>query len=193
MELKYIGYARVSTDEQNLDLQFAALRQHGCDTIYSDQGISGTCFGRPGLADALSAVSPGSTLVVWRLDRLGRSIGELIALVNQLNAHDIGFMSLTEAIDTQSSAGRFFFHMMAALAEFERSLISERTRAGLRSARARGSRLGRPPILDAHGVAHALELLETHSLQSVAEHFNIHVQTLKRTLARQAGSPEAST
>ncbi|KVN41492.1 DNA resolvase [Burkholderia pyrrocinia] len=181
----YVGYARVSTEEQNLDLQFAALSQHGCETIFSDQGVSGACFERPGLAAALAALSSGATLVVWRLDRLGRSIAELIALIDQLNAQGIGFMSLTEAIDTQSSAGRLFFHMMAALAEFERSLISERTRAGLTSARARGSRLGRPPKLDASNVAQALLLLQTHSMPIVAGYFDIHVQTLRRAIARQ--------
>ncbi|KVN40084.1 DNA resolvase [Burkholderia pyrrocinia] len=184
MKFTYIGYARVSTEEQNLDLQFAALKQHGCDTIFSDQGISGSCFERPGLARALAALSSGSTLVVWRLDRLGRSIGGLIMLINQLNAQGIEFKSITETIDTTSSSGRFFFHMMAALAEFERSLISERTRAGLTSARARGRRLGRPPILDASSVALARDLLETHSMQRVAQHFNIHVQTLRRALAK---------
>ncbi|KVN40093.1 DNA resolvase [Burkholderia pyrrocinia] len=190
MSARYVGYARVSTDEQNLDLQLSALNRHGCSAIYSDQGVSGACFQRPGLSDALAALAQGSTLVVWRLDRLGRSIGELIALANRLDTQGIGFMSLTEAIDTQSSAGRLFFHMMAALAEFERSLISERTRAGLTSARARGRRLGRPPLLDANHIAHARVLLKNHSMQMVARHFDIHAQTLRRALARQSDSPE---
>ncbi|KVN23975.1 DNA resolvase [Burkholderia pyrrocinia] len=180
----YIGYARVSTDEQNLDLQLSALNRHGCSAIYSDHGVSGARFQRPGLNDALAALTRGSTLVVWRLDRLGRSIGELIALANQFDTQGIGLMSLTEAIDTQSSAGRLFFHMMAALAEFERSLISERTRAGLTSARTRGRRLGRPPRLDASNIAQARVLLETHSVQMVARHFDIHAQTLRRALAK---------
>lgn len=180
----YIGYARVSTEDQNLDLQLAALKRYGCSIVYSDHGASGTKFERPGLKDALADLSEGSTLVVWRLDRLGRSIGELIELVSQLNTQGIGFMSLTEAIDTQSSSGRFFFHMMAALAEFERSLISERTRAGLTSARARGRILGRPPLLDASRITQAIVLLETNSMKVVAQRLDIHVLTLRRAVAR---------
>lgn len=139
-----IGYARVSTEEQNLDLQLLALQAAGCDAILSDRGISGSRFDRPGLHDALNAAQAGDTLVVWRLDRLGRSLSHLVDVVSDLGRHNIEFVSLTESIDTRSSTGMLMFHMIAALAEFERSLISERTRAGIAAARARGVKIGRP-------------------------------------------------
>ena len=180
-----IGYARVSTDEQHLDLQISALQAYGCDEIFSDSGISGACFDRPGLNDALQAGSDGSTLVVWRLDRLGRSLSHLIAVIGRLNAEGVQFVSLTECIDTDSPVGRFTFHMIAALAEFERSLISERTRAGLSSARLRGSKLGRPRALSAAEQCQARTLLTTRSEAEVAELFCIHVRTLRRHLGAQ--------
>lgn len=177
-----IGYARVSTTEQNLALQCDALNRAGCDVIYSDQGISGVEFVRPGLTDALKHLQRGDTLVVWRLDRLGRSLSKLVALVNELGREQIDFISLNEAINTQSSTGVLLFHMMAALAEFERNLISERTRAGMAAARARGQHVGRSPALSANQRLEALQLLQTHSCQQVAEHFNIHPRTLRRLL-----------
>lgn len=177
-----IGYARVSTTEQNLALQYDALNRAGCDLIYSDQGISGIEFVRPGLVDALKHLQHGDTLVVWRLDRLGRSLSKLVALVNELGSKQIDFISLNEAINTQSSTGVLLFHMMAALAEFERNLISERTRAGMAAARARGQHVGRSPALNASQRLEAQQLLETHSCQQVAEHFNVHPRTLRRLL-----------
>ena len=140
-----IGYARVSTEDQSLDLQLAALEEAGCRHIFKDSGISGSEFGRPGLRPALSAAGPGATLVVWKLDRLGRSLVQLVQTINQLEAIGADLCSLTEEINTKSPGGRLVFHLMAALAEFERSLISERTRAGMNAARARGSSIGRPP------------------------------------------------
>ncbi|RQY95006.1 recombinase family protein [Burkholderia stagnalis] len=181
-----IGYARVSTDEQHLDLQLAALEGYRCDAIYSDQGVSGASIDRPGLSSAMTALTRGGTLVVWRLDRLGRSIRHLIDVIAWLNDNGVRLVSLTECIDTQSPTGRFTFHMIAALAEFERSLISERTRAGLQGARLRGSRLGRPPALDATQCARAQELLRTQSEAEVAEMFDIHIRTLRRHLTRYA-------
>ncbi|WP_081053686.1 recombinase family protein [Burkholderia territorii] len=177
-----IGYARVSTDEQHLDLQIAALRSYGCDQIYSDKGISGACFERPGLTDALRQATEGSTLVVWRLDRLGRSLAHLITVIAQLSSDNVQFASITETIDTNTPVGRFTFHMIAALAEFERSLISERTRAGLASARQRGSRIGRPPVLGVVERQHALALLGTHTEAQVADILKIHIRTLRRSL-----------
>lgn len=177
-----VGYARVSTDEQHLDLQVAALRAYGCDQIHSDKGISGTCFERPGLTAALRQATDGSTLVVWRLDRLGRSLNHLITIIGQLASANVQFASITETIDTNTPVGRFTFHMIGALAEFERSLISERTRAGLASARQRGSRLGRPPALDVAERQHALALLDTHTEAQVADILQIHIRTLRRNL-----------
>jgi len=138
-----IGYARVSTQDQTLDLQKDALSQAGCDRIFTDTA-SGTLLGRPGLDEALSFVRQGDTLTVWRLDRLGRSLKQLIETVSLLHQQGIGFRSLTESIDTTSSGGKLVFHVFGALAEFERDLIRERTRAGLLAARARGRTGGRP-------------------------------------------------
>ncbi|WP_081055196.1 recombinase family protein [Burkholderia vietnamiensis] len=177
-----IGYARVSTEEQNLDLQIDALRGAGCGSIFADQGISGAKFNRPGLAEALHVLKAGDTLIVWKLDRLGRSLRDLISVMSDLDRSSIRFMSLTESIDTETPTGRFTFHMIAALAEFERSLISERTRAGLKAARQRGSRLGRPKILHNNEVQHARELLEAHTESFVARNFQVHSRTLSRSL-----------
>ncbi|MGS0896420.1 recombinase family protein [Burkholderia stagnalis] len=178
-----IGYARVSTDEQNLQLQIDALTLAGCNAIFSDQGVSGTDFSRPGLDAALEKLSSGDLLMVWRLDRLGRSLGKLVDLVTHLEGRGIQFGSIMESINTKSSGGVLIFHMMAALAQFERSLISERTRAGMAAARARGKALGRKRALDAQQRALALEMLKNQSMTDVAKHFSVHPRTLKRMLA----------
>lgn len=141
-----IGYARVSTDDQNLDLQRDALQQAGCEQIFTDR-ISGTKAERKGLTDALSHLRSGDTLVVWRLDRLGRSLRHLIDTVTALQERGIGFKSLQESIDTTTSGGKLVFHIFGALAEFEREIIRERTQAGLTAARARGKSGGRPKAL----------------------------------------------
>lgn len=137
-----IGYARVSTDDQNLDLQRDALDGAGCERLFTDT-ISGAKADRPGLTAALEFARPGDVLIVWRLDRLGRSLPDLVRLVGELDAKGIGFESLTEKIDATTAAGRLVFHVFAALAEFERNLIRERTHAGLAAARARGRKGGR--------------------------------------------------
>ncbi|WP_081060578.1 recombinase family protein [Burkholderia territorii] len=180
-----IGYARVSTDEQHLDLQLEALHTYGCEHILSDQGVSGACFDRPGLTAALALATSGCTLVVWRLDRLGRSLTHLIAVINQLADTNVQFASITETIDTCTPVGRFTFHMIAALAEFERSLISERTRAGLESARRRGHKLGRPLALNDEKYQFAISLLNSHTESQVADILQIHIRTLRRYLALQ--------
>ncbi len=141
-----IGYARVSTEDQNLDLQRDALEKAGCEQIYTDK-VSGTKAERKGLTEALSHLRSGDTLVVWRLDRLGRSLRHLIDTVTDLQERGVGFKSLTENIDTTTSGGKLVFHIFAALAEFEREIIRERTKAGLTAARARGKSGGRPKAL----------------------------------------------
>ncbi len=141
-----VGYARVSTTEQTLDLQFDALKKAGCSKIFTDTA-SGAKTERKGLDEALSYVREGDTLVVWRLDRLGRSLTHLIETVSQLDNRKIGFKSLTEQIDTTTSGGKLIFHIFGALAEFERNLIRQRTNAGLQAARARGRVGGRPKKL----------------------------------------------
>ncbi|MGZ2747234.1 recombinase family protein [Burkholderia stagnalis] len=177
-----VGYARVSTDEQNLELQMDALTRAGCDTIHSDQGVSGADFSRPGLDAALATLSAGDTLMVWRLDRLGRSLSKLIDLVTHLEGRGIQFCSIMESINTNSSSGVLIFHLMAALAQFERSLISERTRAGIAAARARGKPIGRKRALDDEQRAQALRLLKRDSIVDVAARFKVHPRTLKRML-----------
>jgi DNA invertase Pin-like site-specific DNA recombinase len=142
-----IGYARVSTDDQNLDLQRDALRAAGCEKIYEDR-MSGAKAARPGLTLALEVARAGDVLTVWRLDRLGRSLHDLILLGRKLDEMGIGLMSVQERIDTSSSGGRLVFHMFGALAEFERNLVRERTQAGLNAARARGRKGGRPKVLE---------------------------------------------
>jgi DNA invertase Pin-like site-specific DNA recombinase len=138
-----IGYARVSTTEQHLHLQQDALTAAGCLKIFTDT-ISGVKSERKGLAEALNYIRNGDTLVVWRLDRLGRSLKDLIEQITELHSRNIGFKSLTEQIDTTTSGGKLIFHIFGALAEFERDIITERTNAGLTAARARGRQGGRP-------------------------------------------------
>jgi DNA invertase Pin-like site-specific DNA recombinase len=141
-----IGYARISTIDQTLALQQDALTVAGCEQLYTDT-VSGSVTERPGLTQALSHLRPGDTLVVWRLDRLGRSLPHLIETVAQLQQRGVGFRSLQEQIDTTTSGGKLVFHVFGALAEFERDLIRERTHAGLAAARARGRLFGRPKVL----------------------------------------------
>ena len=165
-----IGYARVSTDEQNLDLQIDALNAAGCEKIFQDQGVSGATIERDGLSQVISACGAGDTLVVWKLDRLGRSLGFLCELIERFGNKGAGFQSLTDGIDTTTSGGKLVFHIMGALAEFERSLISERTKAGMQAAKRRGKRIGRPHALTASQREHAFMLLrEGKTQKDVAE------------------------
>lgn len=181
-----IGYARVSTDDQNMDLQIQALERLGCQKVFTDHGVSGSTTSRPGLDRAMTRLKQGDKLVVWRLDRLGRSLAYLVRLLESLGQRDILFQSLTEHIDTSSSGGRLVFHMMAALAEFERSLISERTRAGMAAARANGKHMGRRPLLSPAQVDQARCLLKSGEwpVREVARHLGVHPRTVTRMLAR---------
>ena len=161
-----VGYARVSTDDQTLDLQRDALQDAGCERIFEDYASG--AGERPGLRDALTHLRAGDALVVWRLDRLGRSLKDLIARAEALRTQSVGLRSLKEAIDTDSSSGQLIFHIFGALAEFERALIRERTQAGLQAARARGRKGGRPKRLDAGQRAHAVALYRARN-HTVAE------------------------
>jgi DNA invertase Pin-like site-specific DNA recombinase len=165
-----IGYARVSTIDQHLDLQTDALRAAGCERLFSDT-VSGAKVERPGLTAALNACRPGDTLVVWRLDRLGRSLPHLVETVRDLVARGVGFQSLQESIDTTTSGGKLIFHLFASLAEFERDLIRERTNAGLSAARARGRNGGRPKGVDAKKQKAALALKKEvgYSVREICE------------------------
>lgn len=162
-----IGYARVSTADQHLRMQEDALKDAGCEEIYTDI-ISGVKSQRPGLDKALSFAREGDTLVVWKLDRLGRSIQHLIQTVTSLIERKIGFKSLQENIDTLTSGGKLIFHIFSALAEFERDLIQERTQAGLKAARARGKMGGRPPLLDNRQITRMIEMYDEQK-NTVAE------------------------
>jgi len=179
-----IGYARVSTDDQHLNLQHDALQKAGCDKVYSDQ-LSGATSDRPGLATVFEVLRPGDTLVIWRLDRLGRSLKHLINLVEQLDKREVGLKSLQENIDTTTSGGRLIFHLFGALAEFERTLIRERTQAGVNAARARGRQGGRPKLLETNKRALAIRLHRErqHTIAEICQMMGISKSTLYNYLA----------
>lgn len=176
-----IGYERVSTDDQNLALQHDALQSAGCDKIFSDK-MSGAKADRLGLKQAFAFARKGDTIVVWRLDRLGRSLKDLIALIEELESRKIGFRSLQENIDTTTSGGKLIFHLFGALAEFERNLIRERTQAGLQAARARGRQGGRRQKLTAQEIeiGKSLAADPTRSVTSICEHLKISRPTYYR-------------
>jgi len=179
--MKY-GYARVSTNDQKADLQIAALKSAGCEHIFTDTA-SGATSKRPELTRCLESLRAGDTLVVWKLDRLGRSLSHLVEVLASLQGKGISFLSLTEAIDTESAAGRLLGHMLAALAEFERTLIVERTQAGLKAAKKRGVKLGRRPSLSDDQRKHARELLDRgESPATVAKLLNVCRATLYNSL-----------
>ena len=180
-----IGYARVSTDDQNLALQLDALRDAGCAPVFEDT-VSGASPSRPGFVSAVAACGPGDVLTVWKLDRLGRSMAELVDLVGTLQARGAGVRVLTgagAAIDTTRAEGRFVFGIFAALAEFERELIRERTKAGMASARRRGRHVGRPVKLSPERLAHAKDLIAGgRGKAEVAALLGVGAATLRRAL-----------
>jgi DNA invertase Pin-like site-specific DNA recombinase len=177
-----IGYARVSTHEQTLNLQQDALTKAGCTKIFTDTA-SGAKSERKGLAEALTYVRKGDTLVVWRLDRLGRSLPHLITTMTDLEERGIGFKSLTENIDTTTSGGKLIFHIFGALAEFERNLIRERTTAGLIAARGRGRKGGRPKALSVKQRSIARELYDKrHPIAEICRTLKISKATLYRSI-----------
>ncbi len=185
MQQMKIGYARVSTEDQRVDLQKQALQRAGCRKIYEDQ-VSGAVSQRPGLEDALAALKSGDVLIVWKLDRLGRSLPHLIEIIRQVGEKKAGFRSLSESIDTTTAGGRLVFHLMGSLAEFERVLIAERTRAGLAAAKRRGARLGRRPALSPSQLKHARLLLDRgESATGVARTLKVGRSTLYRALGSQ--------
>jgi DNA invertase Pin-like site-specific DNA recombinase len=186
-----IGYARVSTMEQNLNLQTDALRRVGCEKIFTDQ-VSGSVKNRPQLHQALDFIRSGDTLVVWRLDRLGRSLRHLIELVTELQEQGIGFRSLSESMDTTTCSGKLIFHIFGALAEFERNLIRERTKAGLEAARARGRKGGRKPALSAKQQQVAVKLYheKDHTAEEICRIMGISKPTLYSYIKKAEGSEE---
>ena len=174
-----VGYARVSTDDQNLNLQRDALNAIGCERLFEDKA-GGAKAERPGLKQALEHLREGDTLVVWRLDRLGRSLKDLITRAEDLKERGIGLKSIQEAIDTGSSGGQLVFHIFGALAEFERNLIRERTKAGLDAARARGRKGGRRKSLDPKQRRHAVDLYNSrkHTTKEISQLMGISRATL---------------
>ncbi|MGC0915995.1 recombinase family protein [Pantoea agglomerans] len=184
-----IGYIRVSTNDQNTDLQRIALQSADCELIFEDR-ISGKTSDRPGLKKALRCLQPGDTLIVWKLDRLGRSMRHLVMLTEELRERGVNFRSLTDSIDTSTPMGRFFFHVMGALAEMERELIVERTRAGLAAARDKGRIGGRRRKMTAETVERARRMLaQSATLLQVSLVLDVSVKTLYRYIP----APEQKT
>ena len=181
------GYARVSTEDQNLDLQINALEEAGCEHILSDFGVGGTSKKRVELSSLLERLEPGDTLIVWRLDRLARSMIELVEIVQDLRSRDVTFRSLCEYIDVDSAFGELILHILSAIAHFERALIVERTRAGMRAAKDRGVEIGRKPVLSDAKLRKAQHLVEHGmNVKDTAAHLGVGRSTLYRYL-RQFG------
>ena len=181
-----IGYARVSTEEQNTSLQIDALKNAGCKQLFEEK-VSGKSKDRPELEVCLKVLREGDTLVVSRLDRLGRSLEHLVQIIRNLESRNIGFLSLSESIDTTNAGGKLIFHIFAALAEFERNLISERTKAGLKAARARGRKGGRKTKLTNSDMRKAAAMLRDPFVTKteVARHFGVSRVTLNAGLVRE--------
>lgn len=185
--MNLIGYVRVSTQDQNPALQFNTLQQAGCVRVFEDRGVSGAKTERPGLAAALSYVREGDVLVVWKLDRLGRSMAHLIETVRALEARGVGLRSLTEAIDTTTPGGRLIFHLFGALGQFERDLIRERTRAGLAAAADRGRKGGRRPVMTPGKLKRARTLIaQGLNVREVATRLKVGKTVLYEALATHA-------
>jgi DNA invertase Pin-like site-specific DNA recombinase len=181
--LKY-GYARVATDDQNTALQLAALKKAGCKKVFKDEGLSGATTKRPALTRCLKTLRPDDTLIVWKLDRLGRSLHDLITMLDELRAQGVKFRSLTEHIDTETATGRAMWQMIGVLAELERSLITERTRAGVKAAQQRGVKFGRKPKLTAQQIKHVHELrVQGKRAQDIAYLFKVSRMTIYRSFA----------
>ena len=179
-----IGYARVSTEEQNLDLQRHALKASGCEAVYEDSGVSGAAMERPGLAKALARIGPGDVLVVWKLDRLSRSLRHLIEIIDDLGKAGAGFQCIDDDINTTAPGGRLVFQMMGALAEFEREMIRSRTRAGMQAAKRRGVHVGRPAKLAPDQLEHARKLIKLGEMTrgEIAALLGVAPKTLWRAL-----------
>ncbi len=189
-----IGYGRVSTEDQNLDLQLDAFKKYGVgkDQIWQEH-VSATKAKRPELASCLRSLREGDVLVVWRLDRLARSLSHLIKITQDLDGRNVGLVSLTEQIDTTTAGGRLIFHVFGAVAQFERDLISERTKAGLAAARARGKRGGRPPSLKPKDIRIIKQIMkdETVTATDIAKRFGVSRATIQRGLKMDREDQEA--
>lgn len=186
------GYARVSTQDQHLDLQLDALRKAGCEQVFKDHGVGGVSRKRVELQAVLKKVRPGDMLIVWRLDRLARSMFELVNIVKDLHERDVAFRSLCEYIDINSAFGELVLHILSAIAHFERSLIVERTRAGMQAARERGVKIGRPRALDDNELEEALSRIHNgRSVRDAAVELGIGTSTLYRYVSVSGSSKSA--
>ncbi|MEM6812654.1 MAG: recombinase family protein [Pseudomonadota bacterium] len=183
-----IGYVRVSTNSQSCEPQLTLLKQHGCDRIFSDDGISGMNTKRDGLNTALETLKAGDTLIVWKLDRLARSLGYLCTLLDDFTERDIGFISLSDGINTTTHSGKLICQILGAIAEFERSIIIERTVLGIDNARRQGKKFGRPYKLTESDLksAHYMIYKDGMDIKSVADTFKVSVLTLRRGFRRCA-------
>lgn len=190
-----IGYARVSTQGQELDLQLDALRAAGCQRIFEDRGVSGAKATRPGLDALVRYVRDGDVLTVYKLDRLGRNVSHLLAFVEELSKRKVGFRSLTEQLDTTTPGGRLLFHLFASLSQFERDLIAERTNAGLVAAAARGRKGGRPRSVTPEKLARAKELMVDRKLTTpeIARRLKVSKSALYDALAESKTNPPLLT
>ncbi len=179
-----IGYARVSTKDQSTEAQIFALKQHGCERIFFDDGISGVSTERSGLNDALTTLKANDTLIVWKLDRLARSLGFLCNLLDDFADRHIGFISLSDGINTTTNGGRMICQILGAIAEFERNIIIERTHLGIENARQNGKHLGRPRKLTDHDIKSAYDMMRDQNMhiKDVAGIFGVSVQTLRRSV-----------
>ena len=186
-----IGYVRVSTEDQKLDLQIDALRAAGCERIFSDHGVSGARADRPGLDDALAALRPGDQFIVWKLDRAGRSVHHLAELLRFFQEMDVEFCSLTEGIDTSTPCGKFLYNVLGAVAEFILDMNRERTIEGMAAARRRGKRIGRPPKLTSRQIRKATVLAQDKSMQEIADMYRVERTTLSKAIKRQLENAEA--
>lgn len=180
-----IGYARVSTQDQSPEFQVDALEKAGCEQVFQEK-FTGSLRERPELSQCLRTLRKGDVLVVWKLDRLARSLKDLVEIVQDLHDREVGFKSITEAVDTTSSGGRLVFHIFGALAEFEHDLIRERTKAGLQAARARGRKGGRKPAMSQADIRKAAAMLSDDKITKteVASHFGVTRTTLNASLSR---------
>ncbi|MEZ5898510.1 MAG: recombinase family protein [Hyphomicrobiaceae bacterium] len=182
-----VGYVRVSDDDQTQDLQIDALVVAGCEVIYADHGVSGACTHRKGLDDVLASLTAGDTLVVWKLDRLGRSTVHLLQLLDQLRARGVDFIAITQGIDTTTAVGRMLYGQLTVFAEFEREQISERTRAGMAAAKRRGKHVGRPYKLSERDIAEVAARLGSGevTLTAMAQSLSVSAKTLRRAVGRR--------
>ena len=190
-----IGYARVSTEDQNLDLQLQALEAAGCEIVFQDHGVSAVAHKRPGLDETLAHLKPGDTLVIWKLDRACRSLRHALDLLEDLQSRNIDFLSLTDSIDTTTAMGKAMYQLRGVFSELERSLISERTKAGMAAARKRGKHLGRPPTLTNHQLAQAAAWTDqgNQTIASAAATLGVKQDTLRKALQRYKAEQSNAT